>query len=160
VNTVYVSVGGKKELVHAIVDRYVDHEVVQQALADIDSATSVDDLVRLLAAGVRRSYEVTLRPALVVIDAVRDDEGLEVAYDAMTTPYLARLQRFADRCSQLHEGPAVLEPRAVFELFWFFLGYPAWKTMQDFGWSWDFRESWTARRLTEAIADLGAQPPA
>jgi AcrR family transcriptional regulator len=160
VNTVYSSVGGKKELVHAIVDRYVDHEVVRNSLVDIEAARSVDDLIRLLVAGVRRSYEITLRPALVVIDAVRDDGGLEDAYRTMTEPYLDRLQRLADRCSELHEGAGALESQAVSQAFWFFLGYSAWKTMQDFGWSWDARETWTARRLAETIADLAQQDPA
>jgi AcrR family transcriptional regulator len=55
VNTIYTSIGGKKELVDAIVDRYVCHEVVLEALRDIDEAATVDDLLRRLVAGVRRS---------------------------------------------------------------------------------------------------------
>jgi AcrR family transcriptional regulator len=154
VNTVYTSVGGKKELVHAIVERFVDHEVVLTALTGMDAATTTDELLRVLVRGIRRSYEVTLRPALVVIDAARVDGALESDYHAMTDPFVRRLQAFAERCTDLHPRRHEIDPRAVSDVFWFFLGYSAWKTMQDLGWSWDAREAWTLRRLQEAVADL------
>lgn len=152
VNTVYTSVGGKPELVRAIVDRYVDHPVVQSALADVDESATADGLVIDLAAGVRSSYEVTLRPALVVIDAARDDPGLGTALDAMTAPFHARLRRVAARWIDLSGSTAPVD--AVFERFWFFLGYGAWDTLASFSWSWDERERWTAQQLHGALAEL------
>jgi AcrR family transcriptional regulator len=152
VNTVYTSVGGKPELVRAIVDRYVDHPVVQSALADLDDSPTADRLVVDLVAGVRSSYEVTLRPALVVIDAARDDPGLITALDAMTAPFHARLRHVAARWIDLSGSSAAVD--AVFERLWFFLGYGAWDTLASFAWSWEERERWVAQQLGVALAEL------
>lgn len=156
-NTVYTSVGGKKELVHALVGRYVDHPVIQEALAELAGARSVEELLRTLVSGIRHSYEITLRPGLIVIEAARDDSALRPAYDAMTLPFLTRLRGLARVCAELHPRERRPDPEAVFEVFWFFVGYRAWETLAGFGWSWDDREQWTVDRLAEAIAAL---PPA
>lgn len=153
VNTIYASIGGKPELIDAIVDRYVSHEVVLTALADIDTAKAVDDLLVLLVAGVRRSYEVTLRPARIVIDAAHTDPALEPALDRMTTPFRERLERIADRCADLTDDRS-LDQDVLAQVFWFYLGYSAWHEMGELGWSWETRERWTARRLADAVADL------
>lgn len=152
VNTVYTSVGGKPELVRAIVDRYVDHPVVHAALDDVDGSATAEELTLDLVAGVRSSYEVTLRPASIVIDAARDDPGLSAVLDAMTGPFQARLRRVASRWIAL-SGTEASED-AVFAVFWFFLGYGAWTTLESLGWSWDERERWVARQLGHALADL------
>jgi len=152
VNTVYTSVGGKPELVKAIVDRYVDHAVVQAALAHVNDSPSAEQLVADLVAGVRSSYEVTLQPASIVIDAARDDPTLSAVRDAMTTPFQDRLRRVAARWIALSGSPATED--AVFDRFWFFLGYDAWNTLTSFDWSWDERERWTARQLSSALEEL------
>jgi AcrR family transcriptional regulator len=153
VNTVYTSVGGKPELVRAILDRYVDHPVVQSALTELDDSPTADQLIHALAAGVRNSYEVTLRPASIVIDAARDDPALTVVLEAMTNPFHVRLRRVAARWIELAASTATED--AVFERFWFFLGYEAWNTLASFNWSWDERERWTARQLSNSLRDLG-----
>jgi AcrR family transcriptional regulator len=157
-NTVYASVGGKKELVAAIAARYVDHEVVHTALNDLDAATTVDELLRRMVAGVRRSYQITLRPALVVVDAARDDAAIEPIRQGMTESFRNNLGVWATRCAELHPESTRPDPRAVADVFWFFVGYGAWKTLEELGWDWDEREAWTGRRLADAIADLAAGP--
>ena len=158
VNTIYTSIGGKKELVDAIVDRYVYHEVVMEALRDVDEATAVDDFIRRLVAGVRRSYEVVLGPALIVIDAARSDPALAPALERMTLPFRTRLRHYADRCSDLHVG-ACLDAELLSQVFWFYLGYGAWQELGALGWSGDAQEHWIARQLASAVADLSTAAP-
>jgi AcrR family transcriptional regulator len=152
VNTIYASVGGKRELIDAIVDRYVSHEVVLEALRDIETATTVDELLVRLVAGVRRSYQITLRPALIVIDAAHTEPALQPAYDRMTAPFRSRLEGIAARCSELSAGPR-LDGDVLGQIFWFYLGYSAWQELGALGWSWEAREQWIARQLTTAVAD-------
>jgi AcrR family transcriptional regulator len=153
VNTIYSSIGGKRELIDAIVDRYVSHEVVLTALTDIDTATTTDHLLVLLVTGVRRSYEVTLRPARIVIDAAHTDPALQPALDRMTIPFRERLGRIADRCADLTVDRS-LDRDVLAQVFWFYLGYSAWHEMGALGWSWETRERWTGRQLASAVADL------
>lgn len=152
VNTVYTSVGGKPELVRAIVDRYIDHPAVQSALAHVDRAPTAEQLLIDLASGVRSSYEVTLRPALIVIEAARDDPALSPVLGAMTTPFQDRLRAVAARWIELSSSPAPVDQ--VFSRFWFYLGYAAWQTMAEFDWPWDERERWIAQQLTSAMVEL------
>lgn len=154
-NTVNASVGGKRELVQAVLARYIDHDVIQTALSEIESASSVDELIGRLVAGIRRTYEVTLRPALIIIDAARSEAALEPDYRAMTDTFQTRLQLLAARCVQLSTASARPDPEAVFGVFWFFLGYSAWQVLEELGWKWDERERWIVRQLSTAIADLG-----
>lgn len=152
VNTVYTSVGGKPELVRGIVDRYVDHPVVRSALAHVDQSRSARRLLTDLVSGVRSSYEVTLRPALIVIDAARDDAALSTVLESMTSPFQDRLRRVAARWIELSGSPATVDQ--VFSRFWFFLGYGAWDTMAEFDWSWGDRERWIAQQLGSAMREL------
>jgi AcrR family transcriptional regulator len=158
VNTIYTSIGGKKELVDAIVDRYVCHEVVLEALRDIDEAATVDDLLRRLVAGVRRSYEIVLGPALIVIDAARTDPAAAPALERMAIPFRTRLRHYADRCCELHAG-ARLDAELLSQVFWFYLGYGAWQELGAFGWSREAQEHWILRQLDSAVADLSIAAP-
>jgi AcrR family transcriptional regulator len=157
VNTIYSSIGGKRELIEAIVERYVSHEVVIEAVTDIEAATTVDELLVLLVAGVRRSYQTTLQPARIVIDAAHTDPALTSALDRMTTPFRERLGWVAGRCCDLAVDRG-LDRDVLAQVFWFYLGYSAWHEMGALGWSWETRERWTARRLAEAVADLPDGP--
>ena len=91
--TVYTSVGGKPDLVKALIERATGAEVIQRAPDEIDASTSGWDAIRLLAHGHRMSFESDSAIIAVMQDAARHDQGIADAIDKVKALYRRRLDR-------------------------------------------------------------------
>jgi AcrR family transcriptional regulator len=150
-NTVYTSVGGKADLVTALIERATGAEVIDRTLDKIDLSTSGQDAIRLLAHGHRMSLDSDSVISGVMQDAARHDQVVADAVAGVRTLYRRRLDRVAAHLRAIGAVRGSLGDSEVSDVLWFYFGLSAWQELQEMGWQPDRIESWLAERAGEAI---------
>jgi AcrR family transcriptional regulator len=150
-NTVYTSVGGKPDLVTALIERATGAEVIDRTLDEIDVSASGWDAIRLLAHGHRMSLDADSVVVEIMQDAARHDQAIAGGLAEVRTLYRRRLDRVGLRLRTIGAVRASLGDSEVSDVLWFYFGLSAWRELREMGWQPERIESWLAEQAGEAI---------
>jgi AcrR family transcriptional regulator len=150
-NTIYTSVGGKADLVTALIERATGAEVIDRTLDEIDGSMSGRDAIRLLAHGHRMSLDSDSVVVEIMQDAARHDQAIAGVLAEVRTLYRGRLDRVGARLRTIGAVRASLGDSAVSDVLWFYFGLSAWRELREMGWPPGRIESWLAEQAGEAI---------
>lgn len=150
-NTVYTSVGGKADLVAALIERATGAEVIDRTLDEIDQSATGAAAIRLLAHGHRMSFDSDSVIIQVMQDAARHDQAIADVYAGARTLYRRRLDRVGAHLRAIGAVRGSLGDSEVSDVLWFYFGLNAWQELREMGWQPDRIESWLAERAGEAI---------
>jgi AcrR family transcriptional regulator len=150
-NTVYVSVGGKPELVTALVERKIgprfQHwEAAQPPRESHDGPAIVQTLVH----NVRLTFEPSLDVLRILIDGARADKVILSAEQASRSRYRTILERTSTRLidSGLLLGRTQAEGA---DILWYFLRVESWRALQEMKWTWDRSEEWLGEQASRVL---------
>ena len=150
-NTVYTSVGGKPQLLAAIMEGGTADPGVGETLAAVARATDPAEVIRLTATGTRQVNERNAAGVTILLDSARVDSGAADMLGASMRLYRDTLDTLAQRLVEI----GALEPsdrRRAGDVFWYLFGWTSWRILIiDLGWSWDEAEQWLAQRGIEAL---------
>jgi AcrR family transcriptional regulator len=150
-NTVYTSVGGKPQLLAAIMEEGTDDPGVAETLIAVAQATDPVEVIRLTAAGTRRVNERNAKGVTVLLDSARVDSVGAEMLQVSVGRYREALDTLAKRLEDLGALKASDQGRAG-EVFWYLFGWMSWRILvNDLGWSWDESEQWLAQRDVDAL---------
>jgi AcrR family transcriptional regulator len=156
-HTVYTSVGGKPQLLAAIMERGTADPGVEETLAAVARATDPSEVIRLTAAGTRQVNERNATGVAVLLDSARVDSWAADMLRASVRTYRDTLDILAQRLVEI----GALDPsdqRRGSEVFWYLYGWMSWRTLIiDLGWSWNAAEQWLAQRGIEALLSPGSR---
>lgn len=150
-NTVYMSVGGKPQLLAAITEGGTGDPDVAETLTAVALATDPAEVIRLTAAGTRRVNQRRAKAVAVLLDSAQADPAAAEMLRATVRQYRDALGTLARRLEDL----GAVEPpelnRAA-DVFWYLFGWTSWRILiTDLGWSWDDAEQWLAQRGIDAL---------
>jgi AcrR family transcriptional regulator len=154
-NTVYTSVGGKPQLLAAIMQDGTDDPGVAETLTAVARATDPVEVIRLTAAGTRRVNERHTQGIAVLLDSAQADPVAGEMLQLSVRRYRDALGTLAWRLEDL----GALEPSdrgKAADIFWYLFGWMSWRILViDLGWTWDEAEQWLAQRGVEALISPG-----
>ncbi len=156
-NTVYTSVGGKPQLLAAIMERGTADPGVDETLAAVARATDPSEVIRLTAAGTRQVNERNATGVTVLLDSARVDFWAADMLRASVRTYRDTLDILARRLVEIGALDPSDQGRGG-EIFWYLYGWMSWRTLIiDLGWSWNAAEQWLAQRGIEALLSPGSR---
>ena len=156
-NTVYTSVGGKPQLLAAIVAGGTGDPAVADTLTAVARTTDPAEVIQLTAAGTRQANERQAKAVTILLDSARVDPAAAEMLEVSMRLYRDTLNALAQRLEDVGAlGPA--DRRRAADVFWYLFGWTSWRTLiTDLGWSWDEAEQWLARRGVEALLSPGGR---
>jgi AcrR family transcriptional regulator len=158
-NTVYTSVGGKPQLLAAIVDDGSGDPAVAEALTAVARTTDPVEVIRFTAAGTRRVAERHTQGIAVLLDSAQVDPTAAELLTLALRRHREALDTLARRLEDLG-ALAASDRRRAADVFWYFFGWMSWRTLIiDLGWTWDAAEDWLAKRGIEALLDPERRQP-
>jgi AcrR family transcriptional regulator len=150
-NTVYTSVGGKPQLLQAIMDDGSADPAGAETLAAVARATNPAEVIRLTAAGVRRVNERHAQGIGILLENAKDDRAAAEIHRVAVRRFRQSLDQCASRLEELGALEST-EPRGASDVFWYLFGFMSWRTLiTDLGWSWDEAERWLAQRAVDVL---------
>jgi AcrR family transcriptional regulator len=150
-NTVYTSVGGKPQLLAAIMEGGTGDPAVAETLTAVARTTNPAEVIRLTAAGTRQANERQAKAVTILLDSARADPAAAEMLQVSMRLYRDALNALAQRLEDLGAVESADRRRAG-DVFWYLFGWTSWRTLIiDLGWSWDEAEKWLAQRGTEAL---------
>src|ERR1700722_6033622 len=150
-NTVYTSVGGKPQLLAAIMQDGTSDPAITETLTAAAQTTDPAEVIRLTAAGSRQVNERHAKGITVLLDSAQADPAGAEMLQASVRRYRGSLDTLAQRLEDL----GALQPRdgdQASGVFWYLFGWTSWRTLTiDLGWSWDQAEQWLTRCGIDAL---------
>jgi AcrR family transcriptional regulator len=156
-NTVYVSIGGKPQLIVASLERSYANPMNDDVLNDVGSLTDGPEIIRRLAADIRAARSGQHRAIGVMLDNAATEPLIADVATRATTLLRQRLRRVAERLTELAALPDAMTIRCATTILLFYFSFGAWRELRNLGWTWDDVEHWLA---AQAIAALFVDPPA
>jgi AcrR family transcriptional regulator len=150
-NTVYTSIGGKPQLVVALIERGIDDPLISASLAEIATLTDGREIIHRLAAGTGSTKRSRQRTIVVMLDNATADPMIGEAGARAATMLRQRFHKVASRLAAagaLREGITTARATAV---LWFYFGFAAWRELRGLGWTWKETERWLAEQATAAL---------
>ncbi|MFF5139293.1 TetR/AcrR family transcriptional regulator [Streptomyces sp. NPDC013157] len=135
--TVYAAIGSKAALVAALTERAASDAGIGEVLAAVESATTGDEVVRLVVHSIHDMVRHHRHTMTALFDAATVDEGVAVLLDRIRR--LER-ERFAlvtgrlERLGALRPGVTAGDAVRVLE---YFVTPPSWFRLLEIGWDWD-----------------------
>lgn len=152
--TVYSIVGGKPQLLEAVVERFADDPRLGRA---VDEYTELVDPYAIVRDAVRTNRYATEAFADfydLIHRTVNVDEAVATGAEAAEQRLRRSLHLVALRLDELH-ALRIPVPAAV-DAFAYFLGHLSWRRLVvDFGWTYEDAEAWLADRIGEAVLTRG-----
>lgn len=152
--TVYSIVGGKPQLLEAVVERFADDPRLGRA---VDEYTDLVDPYAIVRDAVRTNRYATEAFADfydLIHRTVNVDEAVASGAEAAEQRLRRSLHLVALRLDELR-ALRVPVPAAV-DVFAYFLGHLSWRRLVvDFGWTYEDAEAWLAERIGEAVLTRG-----
>jgi AcrR family transcriptional regulator len=153
VNTVYTSIGGKPQLLAAIMEYGTHDPAVAETLAAVAHATDPAAVIRLTAAGTRQVNERHSTEVAILFESARVDDVAAELLHGVQRRYRDHLDVFVQRLRDLDALAPSDRSRAT-DIFWYLFGWTSWRTLiSELGWSWDDAEKWLADRGVEALLE-------
>jgi AcrR family transcriptional regulator len=158
-NTVYTSVGGKPQLLAAIMEGGTGDPAVAETLTAVARTTNPAEVIRLTAAGTRQANERQAKAVTILLDSARADPAAAEMLQVSVRTYRDTLDTLAQRLVEIGAiGPS--DRRRAGDVFWYLFGWMSWRTLIiDLGWSWDEAEQWLAQRGVEALLHPDSRKP-
>ncbi|PYY33714.1 hypothetical protein DEI89_10055 [Curtobacterium sp. MCBD17_030] len=151
VNTVYTSVGGKPQLLIALVESAAADAFRSAAEGDGTEAATAEEVV----AGLERLVEsLFIEHAWLlgeVYSNVAADPVILESIRRLEQLYEARVREAGRRLEALGCLRADVSAEDAADVLWFYLGFGRWKVLRDRGWSADRVRSWLGAQLTTAL---------
>ncbi|MCU1680844.1 MAG: TetR family transcriptional regulator [Amycolatopsis sp.] len=150
-NTVYTSVGGKPQLVVALIERASADPLISASLDEIDALTDGAEIIKRLAAGTGATRRSQQRAVAVMLDNLTTDPLITEAAERTAALLRQRLHRTAARLTAvraLRDGTTVARATAI---LWFYFGFTPWRELRDLGWTWKETERWLAEQAINAL---------
>lgn len=150
-NTVYTSIGGKPQLVVALIERAMDDPIIAASLADIATLAEGREIIHRLAAGTGATKRTQQRTIVVMVDNATADPMIAEAVERATTMLRQRFHKVAARLvaiGALRQGITASRATGV---LWFYFGFTAWRELRDLGWTWKETERWLAEQAITAL---------
>ncbi|HEX4357479.1 MAG TPA: TetR family transcriptional regulator [Pseudonocardia sp.] len=151
VNTVYTSVGGKPDLIRAIVESSTSDGEITDSLDRIGRHTDPREVLAELA---RSSGEVSRRrwDALnILLDNRFADPVVDQLAERGMRIYRVRLDLVRDHLVELGAVKPDLSPEAVSDILEFYFGAAAWRSVRALGWSWQHAAGWLTEQARAAL---------
>jgi AcrR family transcriptional regulator len=152
--TVYSVVGGKPQLLEAVVERFSDDPRLGRAVDEYTELVDPHAIVRDAVRTNRFATEAFADFYDLIHRTVNVDEAVASGAEAAE----ARLRRSLHLVTlRLEELGALRVPvAAAVDTFAYFLGHLSWRRLVvDFDWTYDDAEAWLAERIGEAILTRG-----
>jgi AcrR family transcriptional regulator len=152
-NTVYTSLGGKPQLVVALIERAAADPAISTTLDSIETLSDGPGIIRRLAAGTGEVRRKQLSSITVVLDNVTVDPLIARVADDILKLLRDRMNQVAARLAEqdlLREGVTAAHAGDV---LWFYFGIAPWRELRGLGWSWDRAEVWLADQAIGALLD-------
>jgi AcrR family transcriptional regulator len=150
-NTVYVSVGGKPQLVLALIERGIDDPTIGTVMTEFDGMADGVAAVRLLVDGIRANYEIVYEVISVMYDAARAEPSIDEAARRAETYYRGNLEHAARHLRATEQLAPGLGVKEATERMWLLLGLHSWRVLRQLGWSWRKSERWLASQVIYAV---------
>ena len=152
-NTVYVSVGKKPQLLIALFRDASEDADIEATLEAIGAVESPQELIAALAAGTRVVFERYDWALGALYDNASASDEISEALDATETHYRDRVGQAARRLAELRPR---LEAERTTQILWFYFGFRPWRELRGLGWGWDDIEHWLADQASNALLGGGA----
>lgn len=156
-NTVYTSVGGKPQLVVALIERATADPLISASLDDIDALTDGPEIIRRLAAGTSATRRSQQRTIAVMLDNLTTDPLIAEAAERSSALLRQRLHQIAARLTAVRTLRGGTTTSRATAILWFYFGFTPWRELRALGWTWKETEQWLAE---QAISALIAPPKA
>ena len=149
VNTVYASVGGKPQLLVALITDVAGDPAVAATMTAVGEATTGGDVVRRLAGGTRAVFERHAWVLGALYDNAGADPAITAAQQEAEAGYRGRVAVAAQRLVDV--GATAQAPQECADVLWFLFGVRAWRDLRSLGWSWDRAEDWLVDQAAAAL---------
>jgi AcrR family transcriptional regulator len=155
--TVYVSAGGKYELLTELIRIWTTDPMVEKTTIHIGEMNDPVAIIRELAAGSRRMREQYADIMRVMLATAPHDEAVAKALGRATAVYRKAFVPIAERLAKLKALRPGVDIADAVDLFWFYFGYTSYFTLHDDnGWSYERAERWLAdQACRELLSDPG-----
>ncbi|TFD92056.1 TetR/AcrR family transcriptional regulator [Cryobacterium lactosi] len=147
-NTIYVSVGKKPQLLLAIFEEATSDADIDSTLAGVESEDSPLRIIAHIAHGTRVIFERHSWALGELYDNAATSEEFTQTIAASEAQYRARLGVAAARVAALH---APLDAGRASDVLWFYFGFRPWRELRKLSWSWDDAEMWLSQQAASAL---------
>jgi AcrR family transcriptional regulator len=152
VKTLYVSVGGKAELLREIVEGAVRGSGAEETVARIRETTDPSACLAVLARGTRLGNEDNRETLAILYSALPVHESAESLWEHGTSLYRTALRQVAGHLAGLGALADDMTVERCADLLWFCFGPQAWRALvEDCHWSWDDAEAHLATTATSLL---------
>jgi AcrR family transcriptional regulator len=158
VNTVYSSVGGKPQLLVALIESASRDDRIDEAMARALAADSGREVLKIVADGTQAVFEAHTWALGVLYDNAAADPAIAEAVTKADRAYASRLSAAAARLEDLHALRPGVAPARATAILLFYFGFRPWRELRGSGWSWGDASEWLLEQATRAL--LTEQAPA
>jgi AcrR family transcriptional regulator len=155
--TIYVSAGGKYEILTELIRVWTTDPMVEKTTIHIRAMDDPVAIIRALAAGSRRMREQYADIMRVMLATAPHDAAVAKALLGATDVYRQAFVPIAERLATLGALRPGVDVATAVDLFWFYFGYTSYFTLHDDnGWSYERAEHWLAGQACREL--LSADP--
>jgi AcrR family transcriptional regulator len=151
VNTVYAGVGGKPQLLVALIQDAAADPAIDAAMAAVAAASSGDAVLRLLAAGTREVFQRHDWVLGALYDNAAADDAIRAVQVTAEDAYRRRVTEVAGRLAALGALADGVGARQAADVLWYFFGFRSWRSLRELRWSWDRAEDWLVAQAGAAL---------
>ncbi|HEX4249368.1 MAG TPA: TetR family transcriptional regulator [Pseudonocardia sp.] len=151
VNTVYSSVGGKPDLIRAIIETSTGDGEITDSLDRIGQLTDPHEVLAELGRGTGDVSRRRWDGMSILLDNRRADPAVDELAEQAMRVYRQRLDLVADHLVELGAVRPELSSDAVSEIIAFYFGAAAWRSVRALGWSWQRAAGWLAEQAGAAL---------
>lgn len=147
-NTIYVSVGKKPQLLIALFQDASNDADIETTLQIIDVVDSPTTVVEEIAKGTRVVFERYAWTLGTLYDNASASSEVSEAIAALEARYRDRLGLAAQRLAALRPD---LEVERTTHILWFYFGFRPWRELRELGWDWADAEAWLVAQASGAL---------
>lgn len=153
VNTVYLNVGGKPQLLISLIETAVADKRIELGMDKVLGAESVPELVRELASGTGTMFETNEWLIGSLYDNAHADPLIADTAAAADAIYMGNLGAAAGRVLELDDSPTGLSAEQVTHVLWFYFGFRAWRELRSLRLEFDAAMEWLIDKAQYALTD-------
>lgn len=150
-NTVYASVGGKPQLVLALISAGAADPLIASTLQSVSTAKDGREVLQRLARGVRLTVEVLQPTYAVMYDAAASEPLVAASVLEAEESFRSRLGEVARQLVDSNLTDAELDQSAARDILWFYFGLEPWRSLTSLGWDLDRAERWLTQQASRAL---------
>lgn len=150
--TVYVSVGGKADLVMALMDRGLDLPMDRWTASRSELAPAdAEHFLRQTVERLRVVFDRSLPVVEIMIEAARSDAAVAERSRATSERFRERLDVLASLLSASGSLRSDVDEAAAQAILTFYLAPRSWRALLDAEWDFDRAERWLSEQIVRAL---------